>query len=99
MMAKSLKLAALLLLFVAPAYADTDTNVTLVIENDAGAVTMMPDMTRRECDAAAGLLSARKSSGISITGSVLTLNGYVPAPSPRTSTVTSAKCMTPAEKK
>lgn len=47
-----------LALTTTPALAD-DT-VTLTIENDAGMVTTVPDLTQRECDAAVVLMTTRR---------------------------------------
>lgn len=100
------RIAVILLAFAiaAPAYADTDDSMTLIIENDAGSVTQVPGMTQRECDAAKDLLSQRKPRA---TGQILTLssgtmtwNGAaIPSSSPHTSALTTIKCMAPADKK
>jgi hypothetical protein len=64
-----------LLLAASPALADTDAGVTLTITNDAGAVTMVHNMTQRECDAAVGLLSDRKRPPDSYVNS--NTSGYI----------------------
>jgi hypothetical protein len=81
------------LLCIAPARADIAGNVTLVIENDAGMVTQVVDMTRRECDAAAGLLNSRKDNS---WVTMACCNAITLGPTPTkaaTSRLTSAKCV------
>lgn len=83
-----------------PAMADTDNSVTLLIENHAGILTEVRDMTQRECDAARSLLSARpvSSSPFTISSSTLSLYGSNAASAPDP-TVRSAKCVRPTDKK
>lgn len=92
--------AVLLSLLAIPALADTDNSITLLIENHAGIVTEVRDMTQRECDAARSLLNARppSSSPFAISNGTLSLYGSnaVSAPDP---TVRSAKCVRPTDKK
>lgn len=83
-----------------PAIADTASNVTLVLENDAGMVTQLPDLTQRECDAITALLIPRKPqlgtvSGFYISGT-LTMN---PGPAKSaTSKLTTVRCVLPTDK-
>lgn len=95
-------LAAFAILSVAtPALASTDADVTLTITNDAGAVTMLRNMTQRECDAAVGLLSDRKSTGNYVTMSTTMLSTYsaVSTPAPHTPDVTKVECVRPTADK
>ncbi len=89
---------AIVVLIGPPAFADVVDNVTLVIENDAGMVTQRDGMTQRECDAAAGLLSARKLPSVNyfITGNATYLGGV--SVKSATSKLTSATCVTPTDK-
>lgn len=108
MIYKTLMAAAVLATLALPAYADVPDNVTLTIENDAGSVTTVPGMTGRECDGVVALLIKRKSA-FSVSGTVLSCDNcalwagnqtLAPSPPlPHTSVITSAKCMTPTEKK
>jgi hypothetical protein len=95
--------ASILVVAAFPAYADSDNSITLVIENDAGMVSTLPDMTTKECDAAKLLLSARKTypivSGVFSSGSFTTMTPVSPPPVAHTSVITSVKCMTTADKK
>jgi hypothetical protein len=95
-------LAAFAILSVAtPALASTDADVTLTITNDAGAVTMLRNMTQRECDAAVGLLSDRKSTGnyVTVTNATLSTFGVVYATAPHTPDVTKVECVRPTADK
>ncbi len=101
-----MRLHAFILTFTlcaAPAFADIPANVTLVIENDAGMVTQLRELTQRECDAISALLSPRKSqnAGLMISsGSSSYILGGVPMAEtkPLTSRLTTARCMTEVSK-
>lgn len=86
-------------LCIQPAHADTANGVTLLIENDAGMVTQVSEMTRRECDAAAALLNSRKSDlttfALSQTCCAISINPLTKA---ATSHLTSARCVLATDK-
>lgn len=88
--------ACTILSFGTPAFADTDASVTLAITNDAGAVTMLRNMTQRECDAAVGLLSERKATGqiYVSSGNFISVTGFS-TPVPHTPDMTKVECVRP----
>lgn len=82
-----------------PALADTDVSVTLEITNDAGAVTMVQNMTWRECNAAMGLLGPQKLYMGTFYGDFsITENVYQPW-KPHTPYITKVECTGPASSK
>ena len=105
---KHLTFAVLLACLPLVARAESPT-VTLTIENDAGMVTQVADLTARECDALVTLLVPKAtvgtiacpiSAGCNFIGSPwgpnVTMSTNTPPPQPHTSRLTSAKCLVPA---
>lgn len=78
------------------AFASVDDNVTLVVENKAGAVTHFGGMTDRECEVAKAVLGSRRLTGNFTFNSGMVLNYGVPNGSfavQPSSDLASVKCM------
>lgn len=97
-------------MLTAPAYAWDMKPVTpsiLVLENEAGMVTQVPDLTAKECSMAVALLAPQSYScgsggcvTTAITGTISTMGAWNTLPSqakPATSKLTTAKCVVPAQ--
>lgn len=80
------------------AHAATDDSATLLIIGNSGAVLTVENMTQRECNAAAGLLSLRPAASSTISGTSGFYLGAASTDTPKTPAVTSAKCVTPTIK-